>query len=154
MVGAMAIRRLTEDKQYVFFLSNVRLFTECSLSGTRQRIFCRVLLSVKNFLSSATLGELRFSSQTSFTEGKTFDIERHSAKEALPSANKLSAKCTSDTRQSLCRVSDKKYSTNKSLSMYSLSRLLYRESHSVKSSPSVFPHSAKHPVVRYMMESF
>jgi hypothetical protein len=43
--------------------------------------------------------------------------------------------CRGDTRQSLCRVTDKNYSAKKSLSMYSSPRLLCRESHSAKTSP-------------------
>nr|ACG33545.1 hypothetical protein [Zea mays] len=35
-------------------------------------------------LSIPTLGEQRLSAQTSFTEGKTLGIERHSAKDSLP----------------------------------------------------------------------
>jgi hypothetical protein len=56
--------------------------------------------SVKHSLSSATLGALRLSAQTSFAEGKTLGIEKLSTKEALPSAN-LSTKC--DARQMAVR---------------------------------------------------
>lgn len=44
----------------------------------------------------------------------------------------------SDTRQSLCRIPDKKYLAFKPLLMYSLPRLFYRVSHSAKTSSSVF----------------
>jgi hypothetical protein len=43
-----------------------------------------------------------------------------------------------DTRQSLCRVPDKKYSAKKPLPIYSLSSFLCRVLHSAKHSPSVF----------------
>jgi hypothetical protein len=42
------------------------------------------------------------------------------------------------TRQSLCRVPDKKYSAKKLLQMHSSPRLFYLESYSTKSLPSVF----------------
>jgi hypothetical protein len=56
---------------------------------------CRVHFighSAKHSLSSATLDEIRLSAQTSFTDGETFGVERHLAKEALPSV-RLSMKC-------------------------------------------------------------
>jgi hypothetical protein len=48
----------------------------------------------------------------------------------------------SNTRQSLCRVADKKYSTKKPLSMYSSPSCLCRVSHSAKHSRSVFQPSS------------
>jgi hypothetical protein len=57
-------------------LPSARRFVECNLLDTRQSIICRVSLST----------------QTSFPEGKTLGIERHSAKKALPNV-KLSVKC-------------------------------------------------------------
>jgi hypothetical protein len=58
----------------------------------------------------------------------------------LPSAVMVTFLCRvmADIRQSLCQVSDKKYSTKKSLSMYSSSSFSCRMSHSVKPSLSVF----------------
>jgi hypothetical protein len=66
----------------------------------------------------------------------------HSAKVSSPLPVAVTAtfvcRVPSDTRQSLCRVPDKKYSAKKSLSMYCSPSSLCRVSHSAKFLPSVF----------------
>jgi hypothetical protein len=66
----------------------------------------------------------------------------HSAKTPSPLPAVVTAtflcRVPCDTRQSLYRIPDKKYSVKKLLPMYSLSSTLCRVSHSAKPSPSVF----------------
>jgi hypothetical protein len=69
-------------------------------------------------------------------------IRWHSAKapSPLPGVVTVAFLCRvpSDTRQSLCRVPDKKYSAKKSLPMYCSPSSLCRMSHSTNTLPSVF----------------
>jgi hypothetical protein len=66
---------------------------------------------------------------------------RHSAKDPSPSLGAVTmtflCRVPNGTRQSLCRVPDKKYSAKRLLPMYSSSSVLYRVLHSAKPLPSV-----------------
>jgi hypothetical protein len=67
---------------------------------------------------------------------------KHSAKPPSPSPGSVTdaflCRVPTGTRQSLCQVPDKKYSTKKPLPMYSSSSPLCRVPHSAKRLPSVF----------------
>jgi hypothetical protein len=70
-----------------------RLFAECSA-------LCRVLFVghlAKQSLSSVALEEITLSATTMFTERETLGIDRHSAKQSMPSATR-SAKLNSRQR--------------------------------------------------------
>jgi hypothetical protein len=116
----------------MYITTGIRLYIECS---ALYRAFYRH--STKHSLLSAAFDELRLSVQTSFDEGETLGIERHSAKQALPSVTLLT-KCDARQRAVRNRILDKKYSVKKPLPTYSSPRLLSRESHSAKTLPSVF----------------
>jgi hypothetical protein len=66
---------------------------------------------------------------------------RHSAKDTSPSLGAVTVtflcRVPDGTRQSLCRVPDKKYSAKRLLPMYSSPRVLCRVLHSAKALPSV-----------------
>jgi hypothetical protein len=121
--------------------------------GNRQRHLCRVLLprhSAKILAKGPTGGFfaeclLGLSAQ-GLAVGSTGPVfaecrRRHSAKDPSPSLGAVTVtflcRVPNGTRQSLCRVPDKKYSTKKLLPMYSSPSVLCRVLHSAKPLPSV-----------------
>jgi hypothetical protein len=125
-----------------------RFFVECSGSGTRQRsTLCRV--SYKALGKELDMGTpltyfLPSAGRQTLGKGNSFAECHlgHSAKTPSPSPGVVTAaflyRVHPGTRQSLCRVPEKKYSAKKALSMHCVPSSLCRVRHSKKPLPSVF----------------
>jgi hypothetical protein len=125
-----------------------RFFAECSGSGTRQKsTLCRVsykALDKEPDMGTPLTDSLPSASRQTLGKGNSF-AECHlgySAKTPSPSPGAVTAaflcRVLPSTRQSLCRVSEKKYSANKALSMHCVPNPLCRVRHSAKTLPSIF----------------
>jgi hypothetical protein len=126
---------------------NKEVFAECYGPGTRQRSkLCRVppsALSKETNKGARWWPRCRVSPNT-LGKGNLFAECHlvHSAKVSSPLPVTVTTtflcRVPSDTRQSICRVPNKKYSVKKLLPMYNSPSSLCRVSHSAKLSPSVF----------------
>jgi hypothetical protein len=105
-----------------------RFFAECSGSGTRQRSsLCRVsykALGKEPDMRTPLTDSLPSADRQTLDKGNSFAEchLRHSAKTPSPSPGAVMAaflcQVLPDTRQSLCRVPEKKYSAKKALPMH------------------------------------
>ena len=131
------------------------IFAECFCQDTRQRYWQRGPLEgslpsarppdtrQRNLLCRVPLGL----SAQGLAVGSTGPVfaecrRRHSAKDPSPLLGAVTVtflcRVPNDTRQSLCRVPDKKYSAKKPLPMYCLPNTLCRVPHSAKTLSRVF----------------
>jgi hypothetical protein len=125
-----------------------RFFAECSGSGTQQRTtLCRVpykALDKEPNMGTPLADSLPSAGRQTLGKGNSFAECHlgHSAKTPSLSPGVMMAaflcRVLPGTRQSLCRVPEKKYSAKNALPMHCVSSPLCGVRHSAKSLPSVF----------------
>jgi hypothetical protein len=127
----------------VRWCSLCRVLVQRALSKEGSFAECHLILSAKELAKGPTwcfFAESRYSrhlaKSTPLPTASTIDTWR--SRHHWHHDDNFPCRVPNDTRQSLYRVNDKKYSTKKPLLMYRSPRLLCRVSHSAKCLPSVF----------------
>jgi hypothetical protein len=127
-----------------YWCSRCRDLVQLTLGKAGAFVECLLIHSAKEIAKGPTWASLsRVGIEDTRQRGSLCRVSRwHSAKSpsSPPGVVTVTFLCREPggTRQSLCRVPDKKYSAKKLLPIYSSPRLFCRVSHSAKTSPSVF----------------